>query len=487
MTDTEAADPTVNSTRWSRRKDTPLARFLATESGSSAILVAATVVALVWANVHASSYLSFWSTQLSITLGHVGVGMDLREWVNAGLMTFFFFVVGLEARRELDLGDLRERRRVTLPVLAGLIGMLIPVLIYLAINGGNGSARGWGAVMSTDTAFAIGILTLLGPRSSERLRSFLLTVVIVDDLAALLVISIAYTESLQVRALLVGLLLFAVVLLLRSASLRVGAVYVVLAIAIWVALLKSGVDPIVVGLAMGLLTYAYPATRTDLERASDLFRRFREQPTSELAASAREGLASAISPNERLQQMFHPWTSYVIVPLFALCNAGVVINGDSLSRALTSPITVGIVVGYVVGKPLGIIGTSWLITTLSKGRLRPPVGWGAVDRGRDSGRRRLHGGSADRDAGVLRGALAGSQDRRAGRRDPRVVRHLAGVPADRPDAHQASGACAGRSGRRRGGPGRAGGRGGRPHARAARRAGHGGRVRRLRVPLLRSG
>jgi Na+/H+ antiporter NhaA len=293
-------------------------------------------------------------------------------------MTFFFLVVGLEARRELDLGDLRERRRVTLPVLAGLVGMAVPVLLYLAVSAGHGTAQGWGAVMSTDTAFAIGMLTLLGPRSSERLRSFLLTVVIVDDLAALLVISVAYTESLQVRALLVALAIFAVILALRAASFRSGAGYALLAIATWVALLKSGVDPIVVGLAMGLLTYAYPASRTDLERATDLFRLFREQPTSELARSAREGLASALSPNERLQDMFHPWTSYVIVPLFALCNAGVAINGESLSRAFTSPVTLGIVLGYVVGKPLGIVGTSFLVTRLSRGRLRPPVGWGAV-------------------------------------------------------------------------------------------------------------
>ena len=146
----------------------------------------------------------------------------------------------------------------------------------------------------------------------------------------------------------------------------------------WVAVLKSGVDPVVAGLVLGLLTFAYPAARTDLERASDLFRSFREQPTPSLAQSARAGLATALSPNERLQQLYHPWTSYVIVPLFALANAGITISGAFLARAYTSPITLGILIGYVAGKPLGITGASWLLTRVSRGRLRPPVGWATV-------------------------------------------------------------------------------------------------------------
>jgi protein-disulfide isomerase len=163
-----------------------------------------------------------------------------------------------------------------------------------------------------------------------------------------------------------------------KARIRGGAVYFLLGVVAWVALFESGVDPIIIGLAMGLLTWAAPAERGDLERASDLFLRFREQPTPELARSARLGLVSAVSPNERLQHMYHPWTSYVIVPLFALANAGVVINGDSVSQAFASPITLGIVVAYIVGKPLGIAGTSWLLTRLTRGRVRPPVGWTGV-------------------------------------------------------------------------------------------------------------
>jgi protein-disulfide isomerase len=178
--------------------------------------------------------------------------------------------------------------------------------------------------------------------------------------------------------LVVAILVFTTVLLVARLRVRYGPLYFALGVAAWVALFKSGVDPLVIGLAMGLLTYAYPAGRGDLQRATDLFRLFREQPTPELARSAQAGLAGAVSLNERLQQIYHPWTSYVIVPLFALANAGIAINGGLLSRAMTSPIFLGIVFGYVVGKPAGILGVSLLATKLSRGRLRPPVGWAAV-------------------------------------------------------------------------------------------------------------
>jgi Na+/H+ antiporter NhaA len=365
-------------TAWSRNLATPLRDFLRTETGSAAVLLLATLAALVWTNVDSSSYETVWRTRLSIRIGGDGIEQTLRQWVNAGLMTFFFFVIGLEARREFDMGELRERRRVTLPLLAGLGGMAVPVLLYLAINGGHTSAHGWGAAMSTDTAFALGMLALLGPSFPGRLRSFLLTVTVVDDLAALLIIATFYTEKLAPRAFVAAVAFFSVVLLARALRVHYGLVYALLGAAVWVALLKSGVDPVVTGLSMGLLTYAYPPSRSDLERASDLFRLFREQPTPELARSARAGLESAISPNERLQRLYHPWTSYGIVPLFALANIGITINGGLLARAFTSPITLGILVGYVAGKPLGIIGVTTLATRLSRGRIRPPVGWAAV-------------------------------------------------------------------------------------------------------------
>jgi Na+/H+ antiporter NhaA len=355
-----------------------LREFLRTETGGAAVLLAAAVAALVWVNVDQSSYDSLWGMVLSIDLGHRGIALDLREWVNSGLMTFFFFVVGLEARREFDLGELRERRRFALPLLAGIGGIAMAVAIYLAFNAGRSSAHGWGVAMSTDTAFALGLLALVGPRFPDRLRAFMLTVVVVDDIVALVVIATVYTDGLRVVPLLIAVGLFAAVLLARSLRIRRGLSCVLLGAAAWVALLKSGVEPVVIGLAMGLLAYAYPASRSSLERATERFREFREQPTAELARVAGVELRSATSTNERLQQLFHPWTSYVLVPLFALANAGIVINGDFLGRAFTSPITLGILFGYVVGKPVGIFGVSWLVAQLSRGRLQPPVGWAAV-------------------------------------------------------------------------------------------------------------
>src|SRR5437763_15053695 len=365
-------------TAWARNLQTLLREFLRTETGGAAVLLAAAAAALVWVNVDASSYESLWQTKLSIRVSDAGVTLDLRDWVNSGLMTFFFFVVGLEARREFDLGELRERRRFALPLLAGLAGVAIAVAIYLAFNAGRSSAHGWGAAMSTDTAFALGLLALVGPRFPDRLRAFMLTVVVVDDVVALVVIATVYSEHVALTALLVAIGIVGAILVVRAAGVRIGLVYAVLGIATWVALFKSGVDPVIVGLVMGLLTYAYPAARVDLERATDLFRLFREQPTPELARSAQFGLENAISPNERLQHLYHPWSSYVIVPLFALGNAGIVIDGGFLSRAFASPITLGILVGYVAGKPVGLIGASWLATRLSGGRLRLPVGWAAL-------------------------------------------------------------------------------------------------------------
>jgi Na+/H+ antiporter NhaA len=379
MTETQPATPPLSGrTAWARNLQTPLRAFLRTETGSSAVLLAMTLVALVWVNADAASYNALWHTPLSIRVGGATLTQDLRGWVNSGLMTFFFFVVGLEARREFDMGELRERRRVALPALAGLGGMVVPVVIYLAANAGRSSAHGWGTAMSTDTAFALGMLALVGRGLPDRLRAFILTVAVVDDLASLVVIGVAYSSELVPAALAVALGIFGVVLLVRAAGVRYGFAYALLGIAAWVAVFKSGVDPVVVGLAMGLLTYAYPASRADLERATDLFRGFREQPEPELARTAIVGLTSAISPNDRLQQLFHPWTSYLIVPVFALANAGIVISGSFLAHAYTSPITLGILFGYVLGKPAGIAGTSWLVTRLSKGRLRPPVGWAAV-------------------------------------------------------------------------------------------------------------
>jgi Na+/H+ antiporter NhaA len=375
--------PFQGRTAWARNLETPLRDFLATETGSAAFLLAATVIALLWVNVDAGSYTRVWETELSIHLGSHSISTDLRGWINSGLMTFFFFVVGLEARREFDMGELRERRRLAIPVFAGVGGMVVPIAIFLAFNAGHSSAHGWGTAMSTDTAFALGLLALVGSHFPTRLRAFLLTVSVVDDVLALAVIAFFYSTNVSFNALLVAAVFFGVILLVRFVRLHYGLryyglVYFALGAAMWVALFESGVDPVVVGLLAGLLTVAYPAGRGDLERASDLFRLFREQPTPELAQSARVGLAAAISPNERLQQMYHPWTSYVIVPLFALANAGIQISGSFLLHAYGTPVTLGILFGYVLGKPSGIVGGSWLVSKITHGKLRPPVGWATV-------------------------------------------------------------------------------------------------------------
>src|ERR1700761_717026 len=373
-TETTRSGPFAGKTAWARNLEAPLRDFLATETGSAAILLIGAVAAMVGINVDASSYNTVWHMTLRVSIGGAEISQDLRHWVNNGLMTLFFFVVGLEARREFDLGDLRDRRRLVLPILAGLGGMIVPIAIFAAINAGGAPHGAWGAAMSSDTAFALGMLALVGSRYPTSLRAFILTVAVVDDLVALVVIAVAFTGNVRGVALAIGITVFIVILVLRNRGVHNGGPYLVLGIVAWVAFLESGIDPIVVGLAMGLLTIAYPAAREDLERATDLFRVFREQPTSELQQSARAGLRQAISPNERFQQLFHPFTGYVVVPLFALANAGVVISGSFLTHAYGSAITLGIIAAYLVGKPIGITGAAALVTKVSHGRIRPPVG-----------------------------------------------------------------------------------------------------------------
>ena len=368
-------------TAWVRNLAAPLRDFMGNETGGAVVMLAAAVVALLWANSPwPDSYESFWTTRVSLAVGSADVSLDLRHVVNQGLMTFFFLVVGLEAKRELDRGQLRERTRIAIPAAAAVAGIVVPVAIYLAFNAGGDGAAGWGAAMSTDTAFALGVLALLAPNAT-RLRVALLTFAVVDDLAALLVIATVYTEELSVMPLVIGLVLFGGLLALRWAppSWR-GQAAVVLGVAVWVALLDSGIDPVITGLAVGLITTAYPPGRSDLERVTELARSFREQPTPALARSARLGVDSAVPANDRLQYRLHPWTSFVIVPLFALANVGVHLDGDLLADAVTSPITLGILLGYVVGKPAGIMGGVWLASRPRFG-LQPTVSFSVASLG----------------------------------------------------------------------------------------------------------
>ncbi|MHA3701951.1 Na+/H+ antiporter NhaA [Jatrophihabitans sp. YIM 134969] len=375
---TPGAGRLQGTTRWTRQVAAPVAQFLRTESGSAVVLVAAIVAALVWANLPGDSYERWWELDVSLRLGDVGVTRDLRTWVNSGLMTFFFLVVGLEARREFDLGDLRERRRFLLPLFAGVLAMALPVLLYLAFTLGGPGARGWGVAMSTDTALALGLLTLVGRQVPDRVRVFLVTIFVVDDVASLLVVTVVYSEHVEWMPLALAVLFFGFALVVKYLGVRRGWVYFAFSLVSWFALLGSGVDPIILGLAVGLIAVAYSPSRDDLEQVSGLYRLFREQPTPQLARSARTGLVRSISPNARLLDLYLPWSSYLIVPLFGLANAGLVIDGPFLARAMASPVVWGVVVGYVVGKPVAVIATSWALERATSGRVRPQVGWASV-------------------------------------------------------------------------------------------------------------
>ncbi|HVV19968.1 MAG TPA: Na+/H+ antiporter NhaA [Pseudonocardiaceae bacterium] len=379
MTTTTVEMPMAGMGRMSMAGSTsgPLRTFLRTESASARVLVAAVVVALLWANAAPAGYEAFWTWTFPVRIGPLAADLDLRTWVGSGLMTLFFLVVGLEARREFDLGDLRDHRRLVLPVTAGLVGMALPVLIYLVVAHTGAGAHGWGAAMSTDTALALGVFSVVGKGMPDRIRTFVLTVFVVDDLVALVVIAVAYSGRIHLPALAVAAVAYAGVLVtMRVPVRRRGPIVTVLAVVVWGGLLGGGVDPVVAGLAVGLATSAYVPRRDALEEATTLVRLFREQPSPELASSASHRLSGALSANARLQHAFHRVTSYAIVPLFALANAGIPINAHVLAHAVTAPITIGIVLAYVVGKPLAVLGTSWVITKVSS--LRPPVGWAAV-------------------------------------------------------------------------------------------------------------
>jgi Na+/H+ antiporter NhaA len=353
-----------------------LRSFLQTEAGGAVVLLVATVVALAWANSPwRDGYHALWSTDVGLSIGSWELRHDLGHWVNDGLMVIFFLLIGLEVRREFDMGEFRERRRVAVPVLAALGGMLLPVGIFFLVTPDPEAARGWAMVMATDTAFAVGVLALVGRRSSFRLRTFLLTLVIVDDVAAVVVIAAFYSTNVQLLAIGIAVGLLAVMAVLRRVGVTRSDVYVVLSLAIWVAALESGVHPTVAGVAIGLLTSAYPPRRASLEEATGVTRRFRQRPSPELAALAARRITTSLSPNERLQHALHPVSSFFVVPVFALANAGVDLGGDIIGRVLGSPLVLAIVLGLVLGKTIGIPIGSWLATRGWLGGQALAVGW----------------------------------------------------------------------------------------------------------------
>jgi Na+/H+ antiporter NhaA len=360
----------------------PLRRFLATESAGALLLVAATAVALAWANSPwSAAYEAVRATPVSLRIGDAALAMDLGHWINDGLMAVFFFVVGLEVRRDLAVGELTDRRRIVIPVVAGVGGMVVPALLYLLVAPAGEAARGWGVVIGTDTAFMLGALALVGPAASTQLRVFLLTLTVVDDVVAVTVIGVVYSDRIDVPALLVAAAgVVALAVLDRMGAWRTWP-YVTVALVVWVATVASGLHASIAGMLAGLLIPAFALRRHDVEGAAMRFRAFRQSPMAEVGRSARDALTRAVPVNERLQLVLHPWTSYVIVPVFALANAGVDLRGGVLAEALASPVTWAVVVGLVVGKFVGIGGFALAGVRLRLGRLPQGVGPGQVAAG----------------------------------------------------------------------------------------------------------
>ena len=357
---------------------TGLRTFLATESGSTAVLLAATVAGLVWANLFGGSYEAFWNTELSISLGDQHFALDVREWVNDGLMTIFFFAVGLEISQQVRIGQLRDRRLVAVPAVAATGGILVPALVYTAVNAAGPGAGGWGIPVASDTAFVLGLLSIIGARCPEPLRLYVLTLTVVDDILAILVVAVFYTEDVSVKALLLVAVLVGLIVALRWLRIWRAPAYFALGIGVWAAMLESGVHPTAAGVLLGMLVAVYAPTEHKLLSASEAVQALARNPSPELERIATQSVRRTVSINERLQLRLLPWTSYIIVPVFATANAGVVLTAETLRQAATSPITLGVVAGLVLGKFAGIALGTWLPLRLGWGRLPGNLVWGQV-------------------------------------------------------------------------------------------------------------
>lgn len=356
--------------------------FMRTESASAGLLVAASMIALLWANSPWSeAYVDLWHTTAEVSIGGTQISMDLHHWVNDALMVLFFFVIGLEVRREFAIGELTERRRIVVPLVAGIGGMLVPAALYLALNPSGDAAAGWGAVIGTDTAFLLGVLALVGPRVSSQLRIFLLTLTVIDDVVAVSVIGIVYTDEVRIVPLVVAVAALAGIALLDRLGQWRASPYVGLVLVAWLATLNAGLHASIAGMVAGLLVPAAEPARSQVEQAARRVRDFRQSPLPGVQRDARAELTRAVSINERLQESLHGWAGYVVVPVFALANAGVDLRGGLLGEALRSPVTWGVVVGLVAGKLLGIWLGSLAAVRLGWGSLPQGVGLGHVAAG----------------------------------------------------------------------------------------------------------
>ncbi len=367
-----------------RRFRAPLQAFIQAEAAAGILLLGAALAALAWANSPwDGAYRDLWHARLSLETGLFSLREDLRGLVNDGLMAIFFFVVGLEIKRELLFGELASRRRAALPVAAALGGMAVPALIYTAWNAGGDGARGWAIPMATDIAFALGVLALLGRRVPFALKVFVLALAVVDDLGAIAIIAFFYTEELSLKASLTALGLLAVVLGLRRAGLRNVDVYVIVGGLFWLAVLKSGVHATVAGVVLAFLTPARADSdvATFENEAQAMVDRLRRTEASEeekeqtILNDFEDALRRSSSPLERIERRLHPWTVFAILPVFAFANAGLDLGGGAIGDAAGSTVTAGVALGLLAGKPLGILLFSWIAVRSGLAALPRGVGW----------------------------------------------------------------------------------------------------------------
>lgn len=354
----------------------PVAGFLQVEAAGGILMVVATVVALAWANSPWSeSYRELWHTELLIEVGAFHLEESLGHWVNDGLMAIFFFVVGLEIKRELVAGQLSDIRDAMLPIIAAGGGMVVPAAIFAMLNLGGEGLSGWGVPMATDIAFAVGVLTLLGERVPTPLKVFLLGLAIADDIGAIVVIAVFYTEDLALDWFAAALLGLVLVVVMKRARIWYVPLYAVVGSGVWYCMLESGIHATIAGVVLGLLTPARPLM-PQLEADALAARLSRD--TSVTAEEVREidfELRESVSVAERLEEALLPWSSYVIIPIFALANAGIPLSVDAIGDAASSRVTLGVVVGLVVGKAVGISAITWLAVRLGIGRLPVGVRW----------------------------------------------------------------------------------------------------------------
>jgi NhaA family Na+:H+ antiporter len=359
--------------------------FVQIEASGGIVLLLAALAALVWANSPWSDeYVELWHTAISVDLGIVEVSEDLRHWVNDGLMTIFFFLMGLEIKRETVHGELSSPRRAVLPIAAAAGGMAVPAAIYVALNAGGEGARGWGIPMATDIAFALGVLSLLNNRVPFSLKIFLLGLAVADDIGAIIVIAVFYSASLDPEALGIAALLFSLIVGLKRNGYRNIDVYVWLGALLWLAVLQSGIHATLAGVALGLLTPAreHYSPMNFAGAAQEIIGQFNRAHASGnrdeqqgILAQMEDLSQGTESPLDRLERKLHPWVSYGIVPVFALANAGVVISGEAVSDAFSSPVSQGVALGLLLGKPIGIVLASFLVYGLRLGELPRGATW----------------------------------------------------------------------------------------------------------------